>query len=406
MQSAPERNLHQDTLAPAGGRADPRIFRETSGSAGTHVVRWWASHVDVRTGLAWGLSYTAEVSYETLPSTLDDHRAVDVAVLNHLKEAANKELDCHVCYNIMLDPVTTPCGHTFCRICLTRVLDHTSHCPVCRRSLQISPTLTGYPSNKTISALLSGLCPELIASRAETVACEEGVGEAGMNVPIFVCTLAFPGMPTFLHIFEPRYRLMLRRVLQGNGQFGMVMYNYLDREQGALGRTDFMHYGTLVQVLNHQYLEDGRIIVESRGISRFKIMEHSILDGYVISRVERHDDIPLVEEERIEAEETSGPEAAENDLVGQLNHTLTRDLLMIGVQFVMTAQARSARWMQQQVLDAYGGPPDDPAIFPYWLASVLPISEEHKYELLRTTSVRERLKITVRWIRRIEASRW
>ncbi|KAK4956892.1 hypothetical protein LTR66_013338 [Elasticomyces elasticus] len=54
----------------------------------------------------------------------------------------------------------------------------------------------------------------------------------------------------------------------------------------------------------------------------------------------------------------------------------------------------------------YGGPPEDAALFPYWFASILPIADDEKYVLLRTTSVRERLKITAQWIRRMEAQRW
>jgi len=42
--------------------------------------------------------------------------------------------------------------------------------------------------------------------------------------PIFVCTIAFPSVPCPLHVFEPRYRLMLRRCLEHNGkEFGMCM---------------------------------------------------------------------------------------------------------------------------------------------------------------------------------------
>ena len=33
------------------------------------------------------------------------------------------------------EPVTTPCGHVFCRDCLRRWLDHNCKCPMCRFSL-------------------------------------------------------------------------------------------------------------------------------------------------------------------------------------------------------------------------------------------------------------------------------
>ena len=44
------------------------------------------------------------------------------------------------------------------------------------------------------------------------------------EVPIFVCTLAFPTLPCPLHIFEPRYRLMVRQCMEsGSHQFGMCV---------------------------------------------------------------------------------------------------------------------------------------------------------------------------------------
>jgi hypothetical protein len=38
--------------------------------------------------------------------------------------------------------------------------------------------------------------------RGEALAAEER--DARLDIPIFVCELSFPGMPTFLHFFEPR----------------------------------------------------------------------------------------------------------------------------------------------------------------------------------------------------------
>ena len=33
-------------------------------------------------------------------------------------------LECTVCQELMHEPVTTPCGHSFCRACLRRSVDH------------------------------------------------------------------------------------------------------------------------------------------------------------------------------------------------------------------------------------------------------------------------------------------
>lgn len=352
------------------------------------------------------LERKTDVTYQALQDLGEAYRNLDDLFLSQLLEVAHKEVDCQVCYNLMFEPVTTACGHTLCRKCLARSLDHSLHCPACRRAVTISPSLQGCPSNKTLVSLLDALCPELVAARAEAAAAEDAIGMGDMDTPLFVCTLGFPGCPTFLRIFEPRYRLMIRRAMEGNRIFGMIPYNRDGRPQGDLGQIHFLEYGVLLRIENVQFMPDGQSIIETRGIGRFRVKRHGQLDGYVVGNIERIEDVPLAEEERMEAEETALPPADENDLEGQISRMSTRQLLMLGLEFILMMQARSAPWLHQRILDAYGGPPDDAAFFPYWLASILPISDDAKYHLLQTTSVRRRLKITALWIKQMESQRW
>lgn len=37
---------------------------------------------------------------------------------------------------LFFEPVTTPCGHTFCKNCMERSLDHNLRCPLCKQPLQ------------------------------------------------------------------------------------------------------------------------------------------------------------------------------------------------------------------------------------------------------------------------------
>lgn len=48
-----------------------------------------------------------------------------------------------------------------------------------------------------------------------------------LPVPVFVCTTAFPGVPCPLYVYEPRYRLMVRRSVEsGTRTFGMAACVY------------------------------------------------------------------------------------------------------------------------------------------------------------------------------------
>ncbi|KAI4242981.1 MAG: hypothetical protein LQ352_007124 [Teloschistes flavicans] len=353
------------------------------------------------------LQHCADVSYEAVSTEKETYEELDVAMLENLKEATKSEVDCQVCYALMLDPLTTNCGHTFCRKCVARILDHSNLCPICRRTLLVRPGAINEPSNQRLSKLLATLCPDLVVTRAEAAVQEEQATTGDAKVALFPCTLAFPSMPTFLHIFEPRYRLMIRRAIEsGDGKFGMMMYNGRGEVQGDLGAVHFKEYGTLLQIRNLEMTPDGRSLIETVGVSRFRVTSWSLRDGYMVGNIDRVDDVPLVEEEQTEATETSRPPPPPNDLIAQLENMSTLDLLGVGTDFIHRMRAASAPWLQGRVISAYGPPPEDPALFPYWFASILPIAEEEKYKLLLTTSVRERLKITARWVRRVEAQRW
>ncbi|KIX02820.1 uncharacterized protein Z518_08763 [Rhinocladiella mackenziei CBS 650.93] len=346
------------------------------------------------------LRYDSDLAYTPVAAdSLESARALDVGVLESLREIIRPEVECQVCYQIMLDPLTTCCGHTFCRKCFARAMDHSHYCPMCRRRLPTLSSVQSEPSNKRITHLIQHLWPDLLAARKAMVEQEDAIDEE-TRLPLFPCTLSFPQMPTFLHIFEPRYRLMIRRVLQnGSRKFGMLPY----REPGfAPGEPHYKPYGTVLFIERIEMLPDGRSLIGTRGQMKFRVVETSMLDGYLIGQVQRVDDIPVHEEEAIESLETRAVPAPFGGEIARIQCMSTQGLLENGLEFVERARSQSARWLHQRVLDTYGQPPSDPAIFPYWLASVLPISEYDKYQLLPATSVRERLKITAVWISKLE----
>jgi Lon protease-like protein len=272
--------------------------------------------------------------------------------------------------------------------------------------------LQSEPINQTVTRLVDYLFPDQISLRRETSAQDETGPDYEKDLPLFVCTLSFPTMPTFLHVFEPRYRLMIRRVLaSGNGKFGMVMYNRQRRAlPGQREDVPFVHYGTLLMIERCELLPDGRSLVVATGVSRFRILDSGMRDGYFVARTERVDDISLAEEERLESMETStdGVNAlpGENESDPPLDSMSTQQLLLLAREFISNQRRSGAPWLHPRVMLAYGPIPTDAALFPWWFASILPISEEEKYPILAATSVRERLKISAKWARQLEARDW
>jgi Lon protease-like protein len=271
-------------------------------------------------------------------------------------------------------------------------------------------------SNKRLSDLVLAFCQDQLAARIAAAEAEEAALARSEQIPLFICTLAYPHIPTFLHIFEPRYRLMIRRAMETDRKFGMMLYNSRGEEQGELGITQFLRYGTLLEIVNMELLPDGRSLIETVGVSRFCVKEHDLRDGYVVGRVERVDDIPIAEEEALEAAEVSAAAASSTTTNAAsfpstgnnapLNSLTTAQLLEIGTSFIQRMRLASAPWLSDSVMQTYGRMPEDAAVFPFWFASVLPIDEAEKYRLLPTRSVRARLMICAEWVRRVERMRW
>uniref|UniRef100_A0A3B4D159 RING-type domain-containing protein n=1 Tax=Pygocentrus nattereri TaxID=42514 RepID=A0A3B4D159_PYGNA len=53
------------------------------------------------------------------------------------------QLLCSICLDVFTDPVSTPCGHILCRVCLKEGWDSSSccQCPVCKEEFSRRPDL-------------------------------------------------------------------------------------------------------------------------------------------------------------------------------------------------------------------------------------------------------------------------
>ena len=187
-----------------------------------------------------------------------------------------EELECPLCFSIMCEPVTThTCGHSFCKSCLLRALDNKPECPMCRASLEELLESHEYPINISLSRVLALALPSQSAARAEQVR-QEAI-ENDKNLPIFVCGIVLPTQDSPLHIFEPRYRLLMRRaMLSGSRSFGMTAH--VSGGCTAVGVT--------CRIRGMKMLPDGRSFIDCVGERRFRIKSKAMRDGYLTAVVE------------------------------------------------------------------------------------------------------------------------
>lgn len=90
-----------------------------------------------------------------------------------------------------------------------------------------------------------------------------------MEIPLFpLRTVLFPGMPLPLQIFEERYRVMIRELLQSGGEFGVLLI----REGNEVGGSAVPHHvGTTASIEECQELPGGRFAMTARGRRRFRL---------------------------------------------------------------------------------------------------------------------------------------
>jgi Lon protease-like protein len=208
------------------------------------------------------------------------------------------------------------------------------------------------------------------------------------SLPIFACGLALPHMPFSLHVFEPRYRLMVRQVLQSPSRlFGVVLS---ESSQGPA--TVYRDIGTTMEILEAKSLLDGRLLVRCQGRERFRVVTRSMLDGYPVASVVDYDDV--ADEEEVTDEE--------EDLTVDDYHELGKAFVAALMDELKLAHPALA-----SDFDAYYGTlptTSDPNVFAYWLASVLPVEDAIKYDrVLACRSLRGRLRHLLELVGEIKA---
>jgi Lon protease-like protein len=124
-------------------------------------------------------------------------------------------------------------------------------------------------------------------------------------IPIFpLPVVQFPNAITPLHIFEPRYRKMLKDVMERDKTFGII-YRPLAEEDLVLGESDRVPLGSVgctVEVAVAQELPDGRSNILCVGGTRFRLLEYVEGEQYLQAEVDLFEDEPTFEDLSEEAD--------------------------------------------------------------------------------------------------------
>jgi ATP-dependent Lon protease len=189
-------------------------------------------------------------------------------------------------------------------------------------------------------------------------------------LPLFPLPLVqFPGALTPLHIFEPRYRKMLRDVLLSDKTFGIIY-----QKQPQTASSPETEVGCSVEVVDSSLLPDGRSNILCRGIRRFRIDHYLEGEPYLRAQVAFFDD-----------------EASTGDLSEQV--TRVSELLVRVVE------------LSQRLGEALPGVdtssielPDEAELLSSIVCSCINVEAEQKQDLLELLDTARRLEIAGGWL--------
>jgi ATP-dependent Lon protease len=115
-------------------------------------------------------------------------------------------------------------------------------------------------------------------------------GEVSVPTAMFpLGTVLFPYALLPLHVFEPRYRLMMNHVLAGDREFGVVL---IERGHEVGGGDTRFDVATIARVVQAAELPDGRFAIATVGIRRVRVVRWLDDDPYPRAEVAAFDDPP------------------------------------------------------------------------------------------------------------------
>ncbi|XP_058835427.1 LON peptidase N-terminal domain and RING finger protein 2-like [Topomyia yanbarensis] len=305
------------------------------------------------------------------------------------------DFDCVLCCRTLWRPVVTPCGHTYCWVCLDRCMDYSSSCPLCMAPLveqfrhhlassagqfallTANPTLISL-SKRKVTQFLELAMQRFIPDAYEKRQRQELDREP--TVPVFICTTAFPSVPCPLFVYEPRYRLMVRRAIEsGERQFGIALPQ-------QTGRQRYVEYGTMLDIRDCVQLGDGCSILSTVGARRFRVVARHEKDGYDTANVE------FIEDDKIDCEG-----GASKDGRVHLIRELHEKVLLKAIDWHRSLSEN----IKCEIFKSFGKMPDleenwedvvDGPAWAWWIIAILPLSQHLKVDILSTTSLEKRLR--------------
>lgn len=179
-------------------------------------------------------------------------------------------------------------------------------------------------------------------------------------------TVLFPGALLPLHVFEPRYRAMVRDCVAADHEFGVVL---IERGSEVGGGDIRSMVGTIARIVQLAETPDGRYALVAAGARRLRVKVWLPDDPYPVAEVEDWPD------------DEADPDG--DELHDLLDATVSRLRRLLAL----------ASEVGDQVPSATSELSVDPVLASYHAAALAPVGPADGQRLLETAGVRERLTL-------------
>ena len=183
-------------------------------------------------------------------------------------------------------------------------------------------------------------------------------------LPMFpLGTVLFPGMLLPLHVFEPRYKAMIRYCLDNEPEFGVTL---ITRGQETGGGEERSQIATVSRIIEVGQFPDGRYALQSVGVRRVRVTAWLADDPYPRAMVDDWED----------------------DMMGDASSSLP-DTVISKLRRLLAASSEAG----YSVPDATSELSDDPLMASYHAAALAPLSTHDQQRLLLASGPTERWKL-------------
>lgn len=211
-------------------------------------------------------------------------------------------------------------------------------------------------------------------------------GPPSTTIPLFpLGTVLFPGVVLPLHVFEPRYRALVRRLMapDASPEFAVVAIRQ-GIDTGVDGARALHDIGCTAQLRQVTPLADGRYDIVAVGARRFRLLDvDARSEPYLCGRVEWLPDAPSP------ASESEVVASSVRELFGRC-----RELLR--------SYARETRVGGAHATLPPAGPatlPEDPRLLSHLVAATAPFTLDDRQSLLAATNTADRLRRELRLLK-------